>query len=138
MKNMIQLLKKYKELIMYLIFGVLTTLVNIVTYYISTKIFHIDYQISNVIGWILSVTFAFITNKIFVFESKDRTLNKVLKEGLSFYSFRLISLGLDMAIMYVMVSLLNINDLISKVVSNIIVVIINYIFSKLFIFKKDK
>lgn len=133
-----ELFNKYKEIIMYLIFGVLTTLVNICVYYISTKICHIDYQISNVIAWILSVTFAFITNKLYVFDSKDKNINIIVKEGISFYGCRLLSLGFDIAIMYIMVSVLNINDLISKVVSNIVVVIINYIFSKLIIFKKTK
>ncbi len=128
---------KYKEPIMYLIFGVLTTFVNIVSYTISTKLFYINYQISNIISWILSVTFAFITNKIFVFESKNYTFKTVVKEGLSFYGFRLASLIFEMSIMVVMVSIFRVNDLISKVVSNVLIIIINYIFSKLFIFKNE-
>lgn len=133
-----ELLNKYKEIIMYLIFGVLTTLVNIGVYFICAKVFFINYQVSNVIAWVLSVTFAFITNKLYVFDSKDKDLNKTLKEAISFYGFRLFSLGFDILIMFVMVSVLNINDLISKIVSNVVVVIINYIFSKLIIFKKVK
>ena len=125
---------KYKEVIMYLIFGVLTTLVNIITYYISTKIFLIDYQISNIIAWIISVTFAFVTNKLYVFESK--TNDKILKEIISFYSLRLFSLGIDIFTMYIMVSILSIDDLIAKVVANVIVIVINYITSKLITFKK--
>lgn len=129
-----ELFIKYKELIMYLIFGVLTTLVNIIVYYVSTKIFLINYQISNVLAWILSVTFAFITNKLYVFESK--TNDKLLKETISFYSLRLFSLGIDILIMYIMVSILNINDMISKIVSNVVIIIINYITSKLITFRK--
>ncbi len=129
-----ELFIKYKEVIMYLIFGVLTTLVNIITYYISTKIFLIDYQISNIIAWIISVTFAFITNKLYVFESK--TNDKILKEIISFYSLRLFSLGIDIFTMYIMVSILSIDDLIAKVVANVIVIVINYITSKLITFKK--
>ena len=130
-----ELFIKYKEVIMYLIFGVLTTLVNIITYYISTKIFLIDYQISNIIAWIISVTFAFITNKLYVFESK--TNDKILKEIISFYSLRLFSLGIDIFTMYIMVSILSIDDLIAKVVANIIVIVINYITSKLITFRKN-
>lgn len=129
-----ELFIKYKELIMYLIFGVLTTLVNIIVYYVSTKIFLINYQISNVLAWILSVTFAFITNKLYVFESKNN--DKLLKETISFYSLRLFSLGIDILIMYIMVSILNINDMISKIVSNVAIIIINYITSKLITFRK--
>ena len=129
-----ELFVKYKEVIMYLIFGVLTTLVNIITYYISTKIFLIDYQISNIIAWIISVTFAFITNKLYVFESK--TNDKILKEIISFYSLRMFSLGIDIFTMYIMVSILSIDDLIAKVVANVIVIVINYITSKLITFKK--
>lgn len=126
---------KYKEVIMYLIFGVLTTLVNIITYYISTKIFLINYQISNIIAWIISVTFAFITNKLYVFESK--TNDRILKEVISFYSLRLFSLVIDIFTMYIMVSLLSVDDLIAKIIANVIVIVINYITSKLITFKKN-
>jgi len=127
---------KYKEIIMYLIFGVLTTLVNIVVYYITSKICKMDYQVSNIIAWILSVSFAFITNKVYVFESKNTNKNIVLKEILSFYSLRILSLGIDMLCMFVLISICNINDLISKVIVNVIVIMINYVTSKLFTFKK--
>lgn len=132
-----KIILKYQEIILYLLFGFLTTLVNILIYYICTKILNIDYQISNIIAWIISVTFAFITNKIFVFASKNN-IKKTITEMISFYSFRLISLGFDIAIMFIAVSLINMNDILAKVLSNIFVIIINYIFSKLFIFKKNK
>lgn len=128
-----ELFLKYKEIILYLIFGVLTTLVNIIVYFISTKVFLINYQLSNIVAWILSVTFAFITNKLYVFDSKETNF---LKEAISFYTLRLFSLGIDILIMFIMVSLLNINDLISKIISNIIVIVINYFTSKLITFKK--
>lgn len=133
-----ELLKKYKEIILYFIFGVLTTIVNVVVYSICAKICGINYQISNVIAWVISVVFAFITNKIYVFESKDKSLKVMLKEGLSFCGFRIFSLGADLATMYVMVSILSIDDIIAKIVANVIVAIINYVFSKLIIFKKKK
>ena len=133
-----ELLKKYKEIILYFIFGVLTTIVNVIVYSIGTKMFNLNYQISNIIAWIVSVIFAFITNKLYVFESKDKSLKVILKEGLSFCGCRIFSLGADLATMYIMVSILNINDIIAKIAANIVVAIINYVFSKLIIFKKEK
>lgn len=135
---MIDLIKKQKELILYLVFGVLTTVVNIVTYYVCTKICHIDYQISNIISWIISVTFAYITNKLYVFESKGKDKKETIKEMLSFYWFRVLSLGIDLLGMYLMFSVLSINDMIAKVISNVVVIILNYVFSKLFTFKNNE
>ncbi len=133
---MISLLKKYRELILYLVFGVLTTAINIVTYYICKKI-GINYQISNIIAWIFSVLFAFITNKIYVFESNKTDSKTLIKEISSFFSFRLLSLAMDMGCMYILVEVVAIDDMIAKIISNIIVIVANYIFSKLFIFKKN-
>ena len=130
-----ELIKKYKEIIMYLIFGVLTTLVNIVSFYIMDKC-NINLYVNNTIAWILSVLFAYITNKLFVFESKSLEPKIVIKEGLSFFGFRLISYFMDMLCIFIMVDIFSINKMISKIVGNVIVIIANYIFSKLFIFKK--
>ena len=147
-KNMIKLLEdyiedvnhiswfnKYREALLYLFFGGCTTLVNIVAFYIVRK-FGVSTNITNIIAWFLSVVFAFITNKLFVFESKNTSFKDSFKECFSFFLFRVISLVFDMGIMYLLIDLLNINEMVSKVFSNIFVVIINYVFSKLFIFKK--
>ncbi len=147
-KNMIKLLEdyiedvnhiswfnKYREALLYLFFGGCTTLVNIVAFYIIRK-FGVSTYITNIIAWFLSVVFAFITNKLFVFESKNTSFKDSFKECFSFFLFRVISLVFDMGIMYLLIDLLNINEMVSKVFSNIFVVIINYVFSKLFIFKK--
>ena len=131
------LYKKYKEIINYLIFGGLTTLVSIGTYAIFTKIFNIDYLVSNVLSWVIAVLFAFITNKLFVFESKSKDKALVSKEITNFFFFRIVSLVLEMVIMYVFVDLLAINDLITKIIAQIIVILANYIFSKVFVFKKS-
>ena len=131
-----ELIKKYKEIIMYLVFGVLTTLVNIVSFYIMDKC-NINLYVNNTIAWILSVLFAYITNKLFVFESKSLEPKIVIKEGLSFFGFRLISYFMDMLCIFIMVDIFSINKMISKIVGNVIVIIANYIFSKLFIFRKD-
>lgn len=126
---------KYKELIIYIIVGIITTLVNFTVYYVSTRIFNLSPYISNIIAWMIAVTFAFITNKLVVFKSMNKNTQTILKEGISFISMRLISLGFDMATMYIIISIMHWNDLIGKIISQVIVVILNYIFSKLYIFK---
>ena len=140
MSKIIDLLKKYKEVVMYLIFGVLTTIVSLVSYYLLTiTIFNPDnailLQVANVLSWIISVLFAYITNRKYVFESKN---NNILKEVSSFFGSRLITLLLDMLIMFVGVTLLKGNDKFIKVISQVIVIVSNYIFSKLFVFKMKK
>lgn len=126
---------KYKEGLLYLVFGGLTTLVNIVSFFVLRKL-NIEVYISNVIAWVLSVLFAFITNKLFVFESKGKSKKENVRECVSFFGFRILSLVFDMGAMYLLLQILNINELISKVIANVLVIILNYIFSKLFIFKK--
>lgn len=134
LNKLLNLYKKYKEIINYLIFGVLTTLISIVTYAIFTKVFHIDYLISNVLSWIIAVLFAYITNKIYVFESKSK---KNIKEITSFFFFRVVSLIIEMIILYIFVDILHIDDLVIKIIAQIIVIVSNYAFSKVFVFKKD-
>lgn len=129
---------KYKTQILYLIFGVVTTIVNIVCYAIFAKLLKIDPMISTIIAWILSVIVAFLTNKIYVFESKTNSKNEIVKEVISFFASRLASLGIDVLIMFIGVNLLKIDDMIVKILSNIIVIVINYFLSKYFIFKSKK
>ena len=132
-----KILNKYKEIIMYLIFGVLTTLVSLLTYYLLTNTIlspdnPILLQIANIISWIVSVTFAYITNRRFVFESKNE--NKI-KEAGSFYASRIITLIMDMAIMAIGVSILRGNDKIVKIISQVVVIVGNYVLSKFIVFK---
>ncbi|MCO6018576.1 GtrA family protein [Carnobacterium divergens] len=133
-----QLLSKYQEPINYLVFGVLTTLVNIGVFYIFNSIFGINYLVSNGISWIASVVFAFYTNKYFVFKTPNNSNKAFIKELLLFIWFRLLSGVIDMSLMYVMVSLMNLDQNMSKIIVQVIIVILNYVFSKLFIFKKSK
>ena len=138
MEKIIELYKKYQEIINYLVVGVLTTIVSLVTYYICVlTIFNpedaLELQLANIISWICAVLFAYITNKIFVFKSKNKN---ILKEITSFVSARVLTLLLDMLIMFVMVTTLGINDKISKLVVQVVVTILNYVFSKIFVFKK--
>ncbi|MDR3063363.1 MAG: GtrA family protein [Methanobrevibacter sp.] len=121
-----------KEIILYLVFGVLTTLVNIFSYFVLVKIFLFNYLIGNIIAWLISVIFAYITNRKWVFDSEN--INIPLEFSL-FLGGRLFSGILDSGLMYLAIDLLSLNDMFSKVMINIIVVIINYLFSKIIVFK---
>lgn len=126
---------KYRQALLYLMFGGFTTLVNILTFYILRKL-SVSVYISNMIAWITSVLFAFVTNKLFVFESRGKSSKENVREVISFWLFRLLSLGIDMAAMYLLLQVLGINEMISKILVNVIVIVINYVFSKVFVFKK--
>ncbi|HFL3153713.1 TPA: GtrA family protein [Clostridioides difficile] len=132
------ILKKHRETILYLFFGAFTTLVNIVSYLFFTRVILFNFMVANALAWILAVLFAYVTNKFFVFESKRIEIRFVFKEFLSFVSFRLLSGVVEMLIMYVMIDLLFVNDVIVKVFTNIVVIVLNYLFSKMIIFKNKK
>ena len=137
-KKVWNLYKKYDEMINYLIVGGLTTVVSLGTYYFCVYTFlnpnnAFQLQIANIISWISCVTFAYFTNRIFVFKSK-RT--DILKEAISFYGSRIATLLLEMGIMFVFVTILHFNDKIIKLVAQVVITILNYVLSKLLIFKK--
>lgn len=136
MSKIKDLLRKYKFIILYGIFGVLTTLINIVSYSLFYSVFGVSNVISNIIAWVLSVLFAFITNKLWVFESKSFEFKLFMAELGNFTLCRLATGVLDLGIMFVGVDLLKGPAIILKVVSNIIVIILNYVMSKVFVFKK--
>jgi putative flippase GtrA len=129
---------KKKELILYLVFGVLTTVVNFVVYYVLTNPLNVYYLLSNLIAWVAAVLFAYFTNRVWVFDCKTSTVKQMITQASLFFSARITSLLVDMGLMYALVSLLLIDDLISKVIVGVTVVIINYVLSKLIIFKKPK
>jgi len=130
--------QKYKEIINYLIFGFLTTVISLGTYYLLTMTIlnpnnPIELQITNVISWIVAVNFAYFTNRKYVFNSKNK---KIFSEMIKFYLARIASLLIDMLLMYILVSKLKYNDKIMKIIVQIVVIVMNYIFSKVIIFKK--
>ena len=138
MDVLIQLYKKHKEVINYLIAGVLTTLVNFIVYYglVLTVLDPDDpvkLQAAIIIAWIAAVTFAYVVNRKFVFESKNA---EIMKEAASFFAARLGTLFLEMGFMYLTVTVLRMNDKIAKVIVQILIIIANYILSKLFVFRK--
>ena len=136
-KNLKEIYFKYKELINYLIFGGLTTIVNFICYYIFARMIGIDEVISSALSWFFSVLFAYITNKIFVFDSKTKGIKNLIRECISFFLARILSgILCDIGSFALMVKVFNINDIISKIITQVMVVIVNYIFSKFLVFKK--
>ena len=121
-----------REMVLYIIFGVLTTLVNILSYLLFAKICGINNLISNIMAWFLSIIFAYVTNRIFVFESKNE---KILHEFALFITGRGLSGILDSLLFFVLVVWCMLDDVVSKIVINIIVIIVNYVFSKKIVFK---
>ena len=136
MNKIMDLMKKYKEVLLYILFGVLTTLVNFFSYFLFYNILFIKNVPATIISWFLSVVFAYITNKLFVFESRSFNTKVVFREAITFFSARAFTGVLDVAIMFVTVDLLLLNSTICKLASNILVILLNYILSKLWIFKK--
>lgn len=135
-----QIYLKHKEIINYLIFGFLTTVVSITTYLLfANTIFanktDLDIQMATVLSWILAVLFAYITNRMYVFESKTKGKEK-LKEFINFIIARILSLLVEMAGMYILFSIIHMNDAIAKILVQIIVIIMNYVLSKVIIFKQ--
>ncbi len=127
---------KYKDMILYVFFGCCTTVINFATYYAFTRFLGIDEFVSNAIAWVLAVLFAFFTNKLWVFNSKSWAFRVALREFSAFVAARLLSLLLDMGVLWLGITVLHINDLIVKVFSNVLVILLNYIASKFYIFKK--
>ena len=125
------------EGILYLFFGFCTTLLNFLVFYLL-RLVGCSIFISNTIAWILSVLFAFFTNKFFVFRSINKSKKDTFLEGSLFFICRIIFYFFDIGFLYLFVYYFHISDLISKIISNIIVIIVNYLFSKIFIFKGEK
>ncbi|MBE5821028.1 MAG: GtrA family protein [Clostridiales bacterium] len=131
-----------KEVILYLIFGVLTTLINFICFFIlSEYIFtslnqNTNISLSNLIAFIIAVLFAFITNKLIVFGSNDKNTKKTIKELLSFICARIFTFLISTGGILLTVNILFIHKYISKIIFNIIEIVLNYLFSKLLIFRK--
>ena len=124
-----------KEIILDVIFGVLTTIVNLIAYYLFSNIININYLISNAIAWIISVVFAYITNKFFVFNSSYINKDVIIEEFIKFMNCRLISGLSEVVLLFLFVDLLLMNDIVAKLIIGVLVALINFIFSKVFIFK---
>lgn len=152
MKTITTIFIKYKELITYIIFGVLTTLVNFFAFWLFTKILGENlYLVNNAIAWVVGVIFAYVTNKLFVFESKSWNLKLVTKEITGFLGARIFSFLVEEGGMFLFISILGLGEkslellgftitgqFIVKLLLAVIVVVLNYVFSKFFIFRKQE
>lgn len=136
MDKIIQLVKKYWNIISYLFFGVVTTVVNMVVYYLCYQLWGISSDLSTVIAWVLAVLTAFLTNKPFVFGSHDWSPKVLLPEAGSFFGCRLGSGVVELVLMHITVEMLGLPGMLMKLLVNVIVVILNYVASKLLVFRK--
>lgn len=136
MKKLFALLKKHEEVISYLFFGGLTTLVNYIVYLPCYNLLHLSGAVSNAVAWVAAVAFAYLTNKPFVFKSHDWSAKTVIPELTKFISCRIGSGLLETAIIFVLVDWLGLNGNIIKLATSVLVVILNYVASKLLVFRK--
>jgi putative flippase GtrA len=127
-----------KEFVSYIVFGILTTIINIVSYAFFTKIMGTDYRSATTIAWFVAVVFAFITNKIYVFNSKSTLISSLAKEFISFMLFRLLSYVADLGMMIVLVEWMNMKGVLAKIIANAVVVVLNYFASRYLIFNTSK
>ena len=135
-KKLLNLYKKYEEIINYIVVGGITTVISILSYFLIRTILKSDtslnVQISTVFSWIVAVTFAYLANRIFVFKSN----NSKKIESVKFITSRIMSLLIEMLVMLILTAVLKINDKIAKILVQFIIVVLNYLFSKIFVFKK--
>lgn len=136
MKRLQTFLVKHKAVLVYLFFGALTTLVNFLVYYPLYNYLHLSATVSNIIAWAAAVVFAFLTNKPLVFNSNDWSMKTVFPEFWKFCACRVGTGVLETLVLFVTVDMLHLGGNIMKIIVSVVVVIVNYVGSKLFVFKK--
>jgi len=127
--------EKYKSYFFYLLFGVLTTIVNVVVYWVMAHPLQCGVLTSTIVAWVLAVLFAYITNRKWVFNSTSEGIKEIGREIISFFLCRVATGVLDLFCMWLFVDVLHWNDIVIKFLSNVVVVILNYVASKVLIFK---
>ena len=130
------IIEKYWDILSYLFFGALTTLVNYLVYFPCYNLLHLSTVASNVIAWVVAVAFAYLTNKPFVFKSHDWSMKTVAPELAKFVGCRVGSGLLETALLFLTVDLLRWNGNLMKIILSVMVVILNYVGSKLLVFRK--
>lgn len=158
-----ELYKKYEDIILYIVFGVLTTVVSFVTQFLASRFLGTSVLISTTISWVAAVTFAYVTNRKYVFKSEERGAAKIAAEAARFYGARIATYFMEVIIMYLcadrfsanFINLMHLesldyssglfssfgdarglNEMIFKLIANVIILISNYILSKLLVFRK--
>ena len=138
--SIVNLFKKFvnRETVTYAIAGVLTTLVNLISFDLIANKMHVNELVANIIAWILAVSFAYVVNNFWVFHSGVGKESKEIEKIFKFFGARLVTLGIEEAGILCFVTWLQFNNMLVKLGLAVIVIIVNYIFSKLYIFNKDK
>ena len=129
--------KRHKEKLLYVFFGGLTTVVSLVTFWLVDRVLAQNEHVANLVSWLLAVLFAFVTNRIWVFEAKTAGMAAFFKQMLGFYGGRLATLGIEEALLLVFITWLHFDSMVVKVAAQVVVLILNYIISKLLIFRKN-
>lgn len=127
--------RKNKEMLLYLFFGFLSFVMSISTYALFNKVFNINELLANIFSWIITVMFAFFTNRIWVFDSQTESMAEFVKQMSSFYWGRIVTLVIEEIILFVFITVLGMNSILIKVIAQVVVIVLNYIISKLFVFK---
>lgn len=135
MQKLLELFDKYRSQILYLFFGGVTTIINIGVFAVITKGIGWNYQVANFIAWIAAVLVAYLTNRVWVFGSRVHGFGPIVKELGSFFFFRILTYVMEVGILFVGISMLHGNEIVWKIIDNIFVILINYVFSKLIIFR---
>lgn len=136
LKTLADWYRKHKEGMRYLVFGVLSTIVNIIVFSVCSITANLTITVSNVIAWIAAVIFAYITNKLWVFNSKTENIKDLLREIIAFFGARIFTLVFETIFLIVFIDKLQFNTILMKIVSNFLVIVLNFVFSKILIFKK--
>lgn len=138
MDLMIKIYRKHKEAIDYLFWGGIAFFLSMILFYLFANVMSIYEQTANILTWVICVIFTYLTNRTFVFSSKVKGLKNVLKEFKDFVTARLLTLVMENAILFVMIDLMSVNNMVSKLVGQFVVIVSNYFLSKLWIFKNKE
>lgn len=133
--SLLDLYRKHKSIVLYILFGGLTTVVSVGSFVLFDSVLHLDPLIANLLSWVCAVSFAYVTNRVWVFESKAKGTD-ILKEIATFFSGRLLTLGLEELLFLVFVTWLQFNSTAVKLIAQILVLVSNYLISKLLVFRK--
>ncbi len=128
--------KRHKEKLLYVFFGGLTTVVSLGTFWFVDRVMAQNEHVANLVSWILAVLFAFVTNRIWVFNAKTKGIAAFLQQALGFYAGRLTTLGIEEVLLLIFITWLQFDSMLVKIAAQIVVLILNYVISKLFIFRK--
>lgn len=125
-----------REFILYVVFGLLTTAISVLSYQLFESRLGMHYALANILSWVLAVTFAYVTNKFFVFQAHNDKKSSLFLEMILFYAARLFSLAIEEGGLFLLIDLVHMDGLWAKLILQVVVVILNYVLSKLIIFRK--